>query len=102
MLETEIKNLTKAIKELTEVMTCAAQEMKENAEYIVEQGENVEEVEAPTYDDLRSAILNANRANPKNKAVMKELLSKFGAKKVTDVSIDNVSALLAEIEKVVS
>ena len=108
MLETEIKNLTNAIKELTAVMSSATQEMKEDAKTIVEKSielveapveEVVEEVvEAPTHDTLRAAILAANRADNKNKAIIKGLLSDLGAKKVTDVKESDIPALLTTIQ----
>tara|TARA_R110002049_G_scaffold13513_2_gene58890 strand:+ start:217 stop:552 length:336 start_codon:yes stop_codon:yes gene_type:complete len=108
MLETEIKNLTNAIKELTAVMSSATQEMKEDAKTIVEKSielveapveEVVEEVvEAPTHDTLRAAILAANRADNKNKAIIKGLLSDLGAKKVTDVKESEIPALLTTIQ----
>ena len=112
MLETEIKNLTNAIKELTAVMSSATQEMKEDAKTIVEKSIELveapveapvflvveEAVEAPTHDTLRAAILAANRADNKNKAIIKGLLSDLGAKKVTDVKESEIPALLTTIQ----
>jgi len=116
MLETEIKNLTNAIKELTAVMSSATQEIKEDAKIIVEKSialveapvealveapveAPVEEVvEAPTHDTLRTVILAANRADNKNKAIIKALLADLGAKKVTDVKESDIPVLLTAIE----
>jgi len=112
MLETEMKNLTNAIKELTAVMSSATQEIKEDAKTIVEKSialveapveEVVEEVveapvEAPTHDTLRTVILAANRADNKNKAIIKALLADLGAKKVTDVKESDIPVLLTAIE----
>ena len=104
MLETEMKNLTNAIKELTAVMNSATNEIKEDAKTIVEKSielvqapvEEVVEVpvEVPTHDTLRAAILAANRADNKNKAIIKGLLSDLGAKKVTDVKESCIPELL--------
>ena len=113
MLETEIKNLTNAIKELTAVMSSATQEIKEDAKIIVEKSialveapvEEVVEapveavVEAPTHDTLRTVILAANRADNKNKAIIKALLADLGAKKVTDVKESDIPVLLTAIEE---
>ena len=108
MLETEIKNLTNAIKELTAVMNSATNEIKEDAKTIVEKSielvqapvEEVVEVpvEVPTHDTLRAAILAANRADNKNKAIIKGLLSDLGAKKVTDVKESDIPKLLTAVE----
>ena len=112
MLETEIKNLTNAIKELTAVMNSATTEIKEDAKTIVEKSielvqaptEEVVEVpvkevvEVPTHDTLRAAILAANRADNKNKAIIKGLLSDLGAKKVTDVRESCIPELLTAVE----
>ena len=112
MLETEIKNLTNAIKELTAVMSSATQEIKEDAKIIVEKSialveapveEAVEAVveevvEAPTHDTLRTVILAANRVDNKNKAIIKALLADLGAKKVTDVKERDIPVLLTAIE----
>jgi len=108
MLETEIKNLTNAIKELTAVMNSATNEIKEDAKTIVEKSielvqapveEVVKEVvEVPTHDTLRAAILAANRADNKNKAIIKGLLSDLGAKKVTDVKESCIPELLTAVE----
>ena len=108
MLETEIKNLTNAIKELTAVMNSATKEIKEDAKTIVEKSIELVEapveapvqevVEAPTHDTLRAAILAANRADNKNKAIIKGLLSDLGAKKVTDVKESCIPQLLTAVE----
>ena len=104
MLETEIKNLTNAIKELTAVMNSATKEIKEDAKTIVEKSIELVEapveevVEAPTHDTLRAAILAANRADNKNKAIIKGLLSALGAKKVTDVRESCIPQLLTAVE----
>ncbi len=104
MLETEIKNLTNAIKELTTVMNSATKEIKEDAKTIVEKSIELVEapveevVEAPTHDTLRAAILAANRADNKNKAIIKGLLSDLGAKKVTDVKESCIPQLLTAVE----
>lgn len=104
MLETEIKNLTNAIKELTAVMNSATNEIKEDAKTIVEKSIELVEapvevpVEVPTHDTLRAAILAANRADNKNKAIIKGLLSDLGAKKVTDVKESDIPKLLTAVE----
>jgi len=104
MLETEIKNLTNAIKELTAVMNSATTEIKEDAKTIVEKSIELVEapveevVEVPTHDTLRAAILAANRADNKNKAIIKGLLSDLGAKKVTDVKESCIPELLTAVE----
>ena len=108
MLETEIKNLTNAIKELTAVMNSATTEIKEDAKTIVEKSIELVQapveapvevpVEVPTHDTLRAAILAANRADNKNKAIIKGLLSDLGAKKVTDVKESCIPELLTAVE----
>lgn len=114
MLETEIKNLTAAIRELSAVMTGASDEMKKDAAVIIEQSieaivipepvvepipESVPEtVQQSTHSDLRAVILAANRANPDNKAIIKALMTELGAGKVTEVEQDKIYNLINDIK----
>ena len=110
MLETEIKNLTAAIRELTAVMAGASDEMKKDAAVIIEQSIEaivipepivepiVETVQQSTHSDLRAVILAANRANPDNKAIIKALMTELGAGKVTEVEQDKIADLINDIK----
>ena len=107
MLETKIQNLTDAILELTKVMTIASAEMKADATIIVEESikaiEVVQvEVVEQTHDDIRAAILSANRADADNKKTIKALMETYGAKKVTDIKEADIAKFLEAMKGVIA
>lgn len=90
-LETEIKKLTAAIETLN-----ATIKNQESSQPVVVGEPAIDELpleaatEEPTeeqftHDQLRDLLMGKSRENPKLKATIKELLSKYGAAKVTDV-----------------
>ena len=108
MLENKIDALTKAVEALTLVLSVAASEMKADAAVIVEAvKEQAADVvsEAPpvtaTHDDLRALILSANRADSANKAIIKDVLAGVGAKKVTDVKLDDIEHTINSINALI-
>ena len=96
-LETEIKKLTAAIETLN--ATIKNQESSQSVvagepaidelplEATTEEQLELEEPteEQFTHDQLRDLLMSKSRENSKLKATIKELLSKYGAAKVTDV-----------------
>lgn len=101
MLETKIEQLTKAIEALTLVMQSATNDIKTDVKSILEQTVEpvIEETKALNYEDLRAVILKANRNDPDNKIITKEILTKYKANKVTEVSEIDISAVIEEIER---
>tara|TARA_R110002167_G_scaffold304041_1_gene508307 strand:+ start:84 stop:443 length:360 start_codon:yes stop_codon:yes gene_type:complete len=116
MLETKIEELTKAIEALTLVMQSATNDIKTDVKAILEQTiEPVIAVEPAqvlahndvhlailktlNYKDLRNTILQANRIKSENKVLIKEMLTKYGATKVSDVAEQDIQAVIEEIER---
>lgn len=102
MLETKIEALTKAIEALTAAMQSTKQEIKELSEQTIEPTIVVEPVDVESkplnHADLRDAILKANRSNSENKVLIKEMLTKYKATKVSDVAEQDIEALINDIE----
>ena len=105
MLETKIDALTKAIEALTAAMQSTKQEIKELSEQTIEP--TIEPVVGPVVEpvavevnhaDLRDAILKANRSNLENKVLIKEMLTKYKATKVSEVAEQDIALLINEIE----
>ena len=101
MLETKIEELTKAIEALTLVMQSATNDIKTDVKAILEQTIEpaIEETKTLNYEDLRAAILKANRNDPDNKIITKEILTKYKANKVTEVSELDIQAVIEDIER---
>ena len=109
MLETKIDALTKAIEALTLAMQSTTQEVNELSEQTIEQTIEPVAVEVPAqvieklnHTDLRDIILKANRIDASNKPIMRELLTKYGANKVTEVSVADIPSMMYDIEKVIA
>ena len=104
MLETKIDALTKAIEALTAAMQSTKQEIKELSEQTFEP--TIESVVEPVaveskplnHANLRDAILKANRSNLENKVLIKEMLTKYKATKVSEVAEQDIALLINEIE----
>ena len=101
MLETKIEALTKAIEALTAAMQSTKQEIKELSEQTIEP--TIEQVVEPVavelnHANLRDAILKANRSNLENKVLIKEMLTKYKATKVSEVAEQDIALLINEIE----
>lgn len=118
MLETQIKELTKAINELRDVMRNCAHEINRDAETIVKISETVatnagdvdmsdtleaeqqEQVQQQrTHDDLKEIIMAATRANAKNKMIIKNILNDFGAMKLSEVKESDIEAVIAKVNE---
>ena len=118
MLETKIDALTKAIEALTLAMQSTKQEIKDLSEQTIEptvepvtdwakDEEMIDQVPAQVIEklnhtDLRDIILKANRIDASNKPIMRELLTKYGANKVTEVSVADIPSMMYDIEKVIA
>ena len=102
MLETKIEALTKAIEALTAAMQSTTQEITELSEQTIEPVIVVEQVAVESkplnHADLRDAILKANRTNSENKVLIKEMLTKYKATKVSDVAEQDIEVLINDIQ----
>ncbi len=92
-LEIKITELTAAIKDLTTAITGANTEIK-TLEKEIEEKEKV-----LNHDDLRDTIKIAVRANTENKAVISGILKNYGAMKVSDLPVEKISEVIANINK---
>jgi hypothetical protein len=108
MLETEIKELTKAINAATEAVKVLTESLRSpvNAATDCEEEEPVkrqETLDDPqdqdiTADSLQTMCMKAVRADEKNRQKIKEIIGGYGVDLIKDIPQDNYPELIKKLE----
>lgn len=108
MLETEIKELTKAINAATEAVKVLTESLRSpvNAATDCEEEEPVkrqETLDDPqdqdiTADGLQAMCMKAVRADEKNRQKIKEIIGGYGVDLIKDIPQDNYPELIKKLE----
>jgi hypothetical protein len=108
MLETEIKELTKAINAATEAVKVLTESLRSpvNAATDCEEEEPVkrqETLDDPqdqdiTADGLQAMCMKAVRADEKNRQKIKEIIGGYGVDLIKDISQENYPELIKKLE----
>lgn len=110
-IETEIKHLTEAVKALTAELQLHAKPSQIDVQHIEaesprksepEQEQKPIETQEPekvvTRDDIQDKCLQLVRAKPENKIKLKELLSQYSVKIISELKDNQLTAFMANLE----
>ena len=95
------QELIEAVNALTAALNAVTSDISNDTKAIIESiAEPVKEIKTTvaTYETLRLTFLKVIRADATKKEVMRDLLTKYGAKKVTEVKVSDLPKILAEIK----
>jgi len=95
------QELIEAVNALTAALNAVTNDISNDTKAIIESiAEPVKEIKTTvaTHDTLRDLFLKVIRADATKKEVMRDLLIKYGAKKVTEVNPTDLPKIIAEIE----
>ena len=95
------QELIEAVNALTAALNAVTNDISNDTKAIIESVvEPIEQVVTTTvtHDTLRDLFLKVIRADVTKKEVMRDLLIKYGAKKVTEVKPADLPKIIAEIE----
>ena len=98
------QELIEAVNALTAALNAVTSDISNDTKAIMESmAEPVKEIKTTvaTHETLRLMFLKVIRADATKKEVMRDLLTKYGAKKVTEVNVSDLPKILAEIEALV-
>ena len=95
------QELIEAVNALTVALNAVTSDISNDTKAIIESvAEPIEQAvtTVATHDTLRDLFLKVIRADATKKEVMRDLLIKYGAKKVTEVNPTDLPKIIAEIE----